>query len=339
MNDFDKKLLAQHSYKSYREHFKTLYYVVEFAFKPLLLMVSVYLSTQFIGNALGGTDTNFVFGFIGASSLALFIYFGTDTLIGYNQSQGAFELLIMVAVVFCYGLNIYMDYNSSFYVGKDLTGEEPADTKTAEYSKTYNSQIEAIDRQILDIEKNNFYWCPVHASFGSDNSRKHICNHPRNQRHVNRSDNNDIIAEQKVNDLQAQKQKLQSELNNALSNANEAHTMALNDYTERLGNNRKYTKYTSLVCSTIFFLLSFWSKQYGLKGVSEIVNAKRISKNVSHTQVNVTAKRNKKKKKRKKTKQEEPNVYEEDREELTNEELNEELSALREAEKRANEGK
>ncbi len=219
-------------------------------------------------------------------------------------------------LVFCMGLNIYGDFKGAERLGENIAGEAPIDTKTAEISGIYQPQIASIDTEINDIESKEFYWCASHK-------KAHKCSQANF--YIDKRKDADAIA--KIANLKAQKSELLNTMNTLLGDNGNQFNEALSTHSVNVTQSKDRMRFGSLVCTVFFIAFSIWAHNYGLRATSETPTA------------NVTQSKDKKDKKVKKPKAKVKNsgavIYDEYREELTKDELNEELRAMREKERNA----
>ena len=327
MNDFDKGLRAKYSYKSYKAHFEPIYRVAQFI-KVVLLFVSCVFSSWFFSQWFGFFGDYAIYaGFICSALLAGVIGVTTDKVLLYWSVQRSVEVLMASILVFCMGLNIYGDFKGAERLGENIAGEAPIDTKTAEISGIYQPQIASIDAEINDIESKEFYWCASHK-------KAHKCSQANF--YIDKRKDADAIA--KIADLKAQKSELLNTMNTLLGDNGNQFNEALSTHSVNVTQSKDRMRFGSLVCTVFFIAFSIWAHNYGLRAISETPTARPLGNRPTHS-ASITQGKNKEAKKVKKpkakAKNSEPVIYDEYREELTKDELDEELRAMREKERNA----
>lgn len=323
MNDFDKQLQKAHSYNSYKEHFESVYRVAQ-GFKIVLLGISCLFSAYFFSAWTGflGAEYAIYGGVVLSVLLAVVIGTFTNKALVYWSAQRTIEPLIFMILIASLSLNIYADFNGAETLGSELAGVAPTDTKTAELSGIYTPQIASIDSQIEKLESDNFYWCGLHRA-------AHICDNPKNVRHVNTTVRGDIEAVAQISDLNAQKSALVGTMNTLLSDNGEAFKQAIGTHSANVTQSKSKMRFGSLVCTFFYLAFSLWAHKYGL----------RANKEMNSTQYVATRTPAKKKRKKQPARNTGGSVtidndsFFDDREELSDDELAEELRAMRDKER------
>ena len=316
MNDFDKKIQESFSYKSYKAHFKPLYRVAQFV-KALLLLASCIFSSVFFAQAFTVLGEYAIYaGFAVSAFIAFFIGMITDKVLLYYSAQESIDVLMFSILVALMTINVYGDFKGADELGVELAGTAPTDEKTGEISGIYTPQIQGINDEVNDLEAKNFYWCAEHK-------QAHKCEFANF--YVDKKQDRAVIA--KIAILKARKDVLLGTMNTMLSNNDAQFKDAYSTHSVKVTQSRNRMRFSSLACTVLFIAFSLWAHNYGLRAVSH-TPATVPNKSVS------TRKAKKKNARRDNSNAMRGSVYE-DRDELTDEELSEELHAMREKERNA----
>jgi len=320
MNDFDKSLQAKHSYKSYKAHFEPVYRAAQ-GFKIILLGISCIFSAYFFSAWTAFLGEYAIYGGAALSMLlAIIIGVFTEKVLVYWSAQRMVEPLLGAILFSSIALNIYADFNGAENLGAEIVGNAPIDSKTGEIGGIYQPQISSIDAQIDEIEAKAFYWCGTH-------SKAHKC--PDAGFFVDKKQDRKAIAE--IANLKAQKATLVNTMNTLLGDNGKAFNEALNAHSDNVTQSKSKMRFGSLICTFFYLAFSMWAHKYGLRAISETPITQ------SATMPGKKAKKGKKQPSRNKRKHidSEPAFYDEYRNELTDDELAEELHAMREKERNA----
>ncbi len=270
-NDFDTALKNAHEYAGYKSHFKGLYMALKIA-GAILLTISAFLSSRFFGAILAGYlfEAAPYIGFLISVGISALIGKLTSDLLVYWEAHGIVEPTLAGLLLCLVVGNAICDWKGGNEWAYQLTGEKPVNAQTAEINGAYNPQIKDIDSEILALESANFYWCPVHPSYKEWKTRAHICDAPKNKRHVNTTVAGDLAAVAKISELKAQKATLQNDMSKQLTDASTAHAATLSEYSDRLSGTKKVTKGGSIVCMLLYSFVAFWCHKYGVKSLAEM---------------------------------------------------------------------
>lgn len=320
MNDFDKSLIAKHSYKSYKSHFEPVYRVAQ-GFKIMLLGISCIFSSYFFSAWTEFLGEYAIYGGAAISMLlAVAIGVFTEKVLIYWSAQKMIEPLIGSILLASITLNIYADFNGAENLGAEIVGNAPTDSKTAEISGIYTPQIESINTQIDDIEAKAFYWCGVH-------SKAHKCADAGF--FVDKKQDRKAIAE--IATLKTQKASLVGTMNTLLGDNGKAFNEALNTHSANVTQSKSKMRFGSLICTFFYLAFSIWAHKYGLRAISE-----------TPVTQSVTMPRKKVKKQKKQPARntvasfdDSEMVYDDAKDRLTDAELEEELRVMRENERNA----
>ena len=270
-NDFDTALENAHKYGGYKNHFKGLYIALKIA-GAILLTISAFLSSRFFGAILEGYlfEAAPYIGFLISVGISGLIGKLTSDLLVYWEAHGIIEPTLAGLLLCLVVGNAFFDWKGGNEWAYQLSGARPENAQSDGISSVYNPQIKDIDAEILALESANFYWCSVHASYKEWKTRAHICDAPKNKRHVNTTVAGDLAAVAKIEELKAQKTTLQNDMSKQLTDASTAHAATLSEYDDRLSGTKTVTKGGSIVCMLLYSFVAFWCHKYGVKSLAEM---------------------------------------------------------------------
>lgn len=249
---FEDKIIKQTKYSGYASHFQAVYIGTDFA-KILCLAVSCILSTRFF-------EVNFEpyigqYAFYGALSFSAFIAFFvgylTDKLSSYYLKYKTVEswtlFLLLVAVVG----GVACDFKGGEQYGTDTTGAAPVDSLSATLSNSYDKKIASITTQIEAIKTAEFYWCGRH-------NKAHRCESANFYIDPKR----DTEAVSKIKTLEALRLESQTTANKLLLSKDKQFKADQSEHEAELLINQNKMRYTSIIATAVFLLLSYWQFKF-----------------------------------------------------------------------------
>lgn len=258
-NDFERSLISRASYNGYKDLFQSVY---EFggAIMAFCLAFSAMLSAKFYASWFAFLGEGAIFaGGIVAAAIAYFIYDLHHKAVKYRSAQKRNEPVLTSLLWGLVALSIYADLSGGAEWGASLTGEAPADAKTAELGGIYGPQIEAINKEIEGIEGREFHWCGTHNQAHKCESAQFYVDPVSDKKHVAR-----------INTLKAQRDKLQADMSGLLSQAGEAHGQATKQHYEKLERNQGTLRGAGIIAVLVALLLGYWRHDYESRAIGEI---------------------------------------------------------------------